>query len=164
MDVSLKDKLMAEENMAVDATTGCWNWLRGKNEDGYGYVWHQGKMHRASRASYEAFIGLIEGGLLVLHKCDNRACINPDHLFLGTHQDNAVDRNAKGRQVQGERHPNAKLTFAQVAEYRQLKQAISQERGERYSAKAARDALGLSKTITDHLDSGRRWKGLHNIS
>jgi len=60
-------------------------------------------------------------GLVVMHSCDHPYCVNPDHLSLGTHRDNAQDRNRKGRQARGEKHGRAKLTEAKVREIRELR-------------------------------------------
>ncbi len=75
---------------------GCWIWNRAKNSKGYGQIWHSGKSHLAHRESYETFKGSAEG-FLVCHKCDVHACVNPDHLFKGTHTDNLVDSYQKAR-------------------------------------------------------------------
>lgn len=82
--------------------TGCWIWIGSKDKDGYGRIcgrtnykhWNM----KAHRVSYEYFIGQING-LQVLHKCDNPSCINPNHLFLGTQQENIADMMRKGRHV-----------------------------------------------------------------
>jgi hypothetical protein len=71
----------------------CWEWQRSKDWNGYGLT-HRGIAHRLA---YEAFVGPIPDGMLVLHTCDNPPCCNPAHLFLGTHFDNAADRDSKGR-------------------------------------------------------------------
>lgn len=75
----------------------CWEWQAGKNQYGYGRYWHDGKLRAAHRVSFEHFNGYLSSKLDVLHKCDNPSCVNPDHLRLGTHQDNMDDRGAKGR-------------------------------------------------------------------
>ncbi len=71
-------------------------------------------MDYTHRIAWEEANGPIPEGLHVLHSCDNPPCCNVGHLFLGTAQDNADDKVAKGRQLQGERHPGAKLTWGQV--------------------------------------------------
>jgi len=81
----------------VDKTGSCWNWLAGKDKDGYGKIKIARKDLRAHRVSWEIHNGIIPGGLLVLHRCDNPSCVNPSHLFLGTALDNNRDRDAKGR-------------------------------------------------------------------
>jgi hypothetical protein len=76
--------------------SGCWEWTRGKSSR-YGYVWYKGRGDLAHRISYAFHIGEIPHGMEVCHKCDNPPCVNPDHLFLGTRQDNALDCVRKGR-------------------------------------------------------------------
>lgn len=99
----------------------CWIWLASLWPDGYGKFvpFHNGSM-RAHRWSYEYHIGPIPEDLLVLHECDVKECVNPDHLFLGTHKDNMKDRNNKNRQVQGENVNTAKLIADEVKEIRLL--------------------------------------------
>ena len=80
-----------------DPVSGCWNWTRATDGSGYGKVKHRGEFIRASRAAWEVFVGPIGGGLFVLHKCDNRRCINPGHLYTGTHADNMRDMKERGR-------------------------------------------------------------------
>lgn len=80
------------------AEGACWIWQGAKNKKGYGFTsLPGGKKITAHRASYIVFRGEIPTGMLVCHKCDNPSCVNPDHLFLGTAQDNTSDMIKKGR-------------------------------------------------------------------
>lgn len=104
-----------------DTESGCWEWAFAcKDKSGYGQTWWNGSLKRAHRVSWELHNGPISRGLWVLHRCDNPSCVNPDHLFLGTHQDNMDDKNNKGRQVRlsGDRGGFNKLTIEQVLEIR----------------------------------------------
>lgn len=75
---------------------GCWEWNRSCETSGYGHFKYAHKMYRAHRFSYELFRGPV-GDWQVLHKCDNVLCVNPEHLWLGTHSDNMQDKSIKGR-------------------------------------------------------------------
>lgn len=78
---------------------GCWEWNRGRDKDGYGKFWLDGRTEQAHRVAWETFRGPIPDGKIICHHCDNPPCVNPDHLFLGTHLDNTLDAEAKGRRV-----------------------------------------------------------------
>lgn len=99
MDKLLHDRFVA--NFKINKSNNCWEWQKPLSE-GYGTFYLRsvkGKSitMRAHRFSYEWHVGIIESGLFVLHKCDNRRCVNPDHLFLGTAKDNYDDMVRKGR-------------------------------------------------------------------
>ncbi len=87
----------------IEKTSSCWIWKGGKNEKGYGtfFVQSYKACVKAHRFSYEILIGKIPSGMCVLHRCDTPSCVNPDHLFIGTQQDNLADMRAKGRARQG---------------------------------------------------------------
>jgi hypothetical protein len=81
----------------VRTAAGCMEWLGTRAFYGYGKTMFRGKTTTAHRKVWTLTYGEIPEGMCVLHKCDNPPCCNPDHLFLGTHADNARDREAKGR-------------------------------------------------------------------
>ncbi len=90
-----KAKFLKKAN--VGGIDDCWNWLAGGRGNGYGALKFKGKVIDAHRFSWILHNGKIPKGKFVLHKCDNRKCINPNHLFLGTHVDNMIDAYGKGR-------------------------------------------------------------------
>ena len=112
------------EKVKKTGKNGCWSWTGNVNPKGYGTIKRGYNENNivAHRASWEVHRGPIPDGMLVLHKCDNPPCTNPDHLFLGTHQDNMDDMVTKERQskLTGENHGRAKLTEKEVLEIRDL--------------------------------------------
>ncbi len=104
----------------------CWNWTGTCDQNGYGQFWpyHQ-KAIGTHRFSWLLHYGDIPDQLWVLHTCDNRKCINPQHLWLGTRQDNMKDMVIKNRQIKCEKHPRAKLTVSQVERILELKGKFS---------------------------------------
>lgn len=135
----------------------CWEWTGNTGELGYGKLSCFGEHYSAHRLSYELHFGSIPVGLWVLHKCDNPPCCNPKHLFLGTAKDNADDRTKKGRGksvfLDGEGHPNAKLTFGQASEILSLKSSglLPREVAPRY---------GISRRTVSHIWQRESWKCL----
>lgn len=108
------------EKVQIGNNNECWIWTAGKTSKGYGGFWLDGKTVPAHCVAWELNNGPIENGLCVLHKCDVRACVNPNHLFLGSRGDNNTDRKEKGRNDprHGARNPQAKLTRNDVHEIR----------------------------------------------
>lgn len=112
----LKERLL--EKVRVVPETGCWEWTGTRHRHGYGVIMIDGSIFRTHRVSFEVLKGEKPGDQHVCHSCDNPPCINPDHLWLGSHGDNMGDCSAKGRMHQGEKHGMAKLTDDDVREIR----------------------------------------------
>jgi hypothetical protein len=110
----------------VDKSADCWLWTGAQKGGGYGAFRFEGKGELAHRVSYSLSYGPIPDGMLVCHTCDVKACVNPSHLFLGTHSDNMLDMVAKGRRFMpvGAQHSHAKLTREQVLAIRSAAEVL----------------------------------------
>lgn len=120
MNHSLKERFLNK----VNKTDTCWIWLASFNRNGYGQFGMNGTMRSTHRVSYELFNGIIPPSLCVLHTCDNRKCVNPSHLFLGTKKDNTQDMVKKNRRFSpnsvGSSNGHSKLTEQEVLQIRSL--------------------------------------------
>jgi hypothetical protein len=148
--------------VAMGSDDECWNWQAAVAKVGYGAI-GLGRKHEgiafSHRVAWTLTYGPIPDGLYVLHRCDNRRCCNPAHLFLGTHADNMQDAKQKGRlvfqaqperMVRGERHPRATLNDAIVRKIRELRAA-----GLTHAEIATR--TGATKANVFYVASGRSW-------
>ena len=110
------------EKIEPEPNSGCWLWIEHLTPKGYGAMSYQGKKKRAHRVSYQIHNGPIPADKMVLHKCDNRSCVNPTHLYLGTHSENMLDMVTRGRQnkPKGSSQGSSKLTEQEVKEIRQI--------------------------------------------
>jgi len=130
----------------------CWPWEAGTRK-GYGVIRVDGHDVQAHRVSWELYNEQsVPDGMMVLHECDNRKCVNPYHLFLGTHKENMDDRDVKGRQVQGERVHSAKLTSSDVRYIRKV--------AHRFSCAALRKRFDVGQTTLREIIIGHTWKGV----
>ena len=134
----------------------CWEWSASvrRKDQGYGAFWFNGKHHPASRISFQIFKGEIQDGLVVCHKCDNPACVNPDHLFLGTSADNSKDMTNKRRQMHGSSHYKAKLTEEDVVLIRKIYGLGILSMG-----KLAKQ-FGVSRPMIGNIVNNKNWKAL----
>lgn len=111
-------------NVSSPDENGCMVWSGVIGKSGYGqHNLLRGKIIRAHRFSYQYFFGELKDKDLVCHKCDNRKCVAPDHLFLGDPKDNMIDMKNKGRNVcfYGEENPNSKLTEMDIIIIREMR-------------------------------------------
>ncbi len=146
--MSQLDRLLSRVTVTPD---GCWFYNGPVDRDGYGRFSQDGRPVRAHRSAYRLLVGPIPPGKCVCHICDNPACINPEHLWIGTHADNAADRNAKGRQAKGQRNGRAKLNCDAV---RAIRAAASECTPK---AEIAR-RFGISSRDVNKILSGEIWR------
>ena len=131
---------------------GCWNWSGKKHSSGYGMLYANGKKYYAHRVSYVIHIGDPVDDMHVLHKCDNPVCTNPKHLFLGTHKDNMLDRDRKGRCAKGEGKPkSSKLSNKDVLEIRRLWSSG-------FKQQAIADAFGVKQPQISDIVNRKKWR------
>jgi hypothetical protein len=136
------------EKILKDEETECWNWLGSLNRSGYpsmGITDNSGRSTTKSghRVAYEHFVGPIPPGAYVCHRCDNRVCINPAHLFLGTQKDNIKDMVSKGKTMRR----NARLSVEAVKSIRQeyAEGVTQQELCVKYSLTAANCSMIVNR-------------------
>ena len=149
MKFTPKEKFLAR--VRPDEATGCWLWTAHIADSGYGTMYFSGKQQPAHRASWILFRGRIPAGKIVCHKCDVRACVNPEHLFLGTHADNAADMKRKGRSAFGVKSHSCKLDSEAVLKIRAL---LAEDR--LYMTEIAR-MFGVSDGTVRDIKKGKRW-------
>lgn len=131
----------------------CWEWRGAIQSKGYGSVGvSAGKTALAHRVAYELTYGEIPKGMHVLHKCDNRRCVNPAHIFLGTNKDNVRDKVQKGRQAKGEKNGRSKLTYKQIDAIRYM------HKTGRYSSGQIAELFGVCPSNVRNIVRGDYWK------
>lgn len=153
---------MAKQSIAdrfwskVNKTDTCWLWTRQLSTKGYGRFLYYSRSERSSRGMYAHRVswimanGPIPDGANVLHKCDTPACVNPEHLFLGTQSDNMQDCKRKGRtcNYNGENHPQARLTESDVRAIRSDTRTQSQ----------IALAYGITRGFVNSIKKRHAWK------
>jgi predicted XRE-type DNA-binding protein len=139
--------------------SGCWIWTAGRQSSGYGqFSLKHGHVTGAHRASWLLHRGPVPDGLFVLHRCDNKLCVNPEHLFVGTQAENLADMCRKGRHAtdynNGERNSAAKLTAEKVVEIRALYATggcYQYEIGERFGLSQPQVSAIVRRASWDHV-------------
>ena len=152
-DLSMKERL---DRYTKPVKNGCIEWTASTAGAGYGQVRIKGQGYLTHRLSWMVNNGAIPKGLRVLHKCDNKLCVNPKHLFLGTQADNIRDMMQKGRRgytgLPGARHHKAKLTEADVLRIRRLLSETDITRAE------LTRVYRVSKSTIDHVANRTTWQ------
>lgn len=139
---------------------GCWEWAGAHDAAGYGVFVVDGRMRKAHRIAWTLSVGPIPEGLKACHHCDNRQCVRPDHLFIGTQLDNIADMKrkgrARGRTLYGEANPVSRYTDLQVLDVRRRRLA-----GEGNNAIAR--STGISPMQVSRICRGIAWPHLKEV-
>lgn len=151
--VNLSESDVARFWSKVDKTGPCWLWTAGKTPGGYGWFQAAGRPWRANRLSCFISKGPFPAKLLCCHTCDNTACVNPEHIYLGTPEDNSRDAVKRLRHFQGQQHHFAKLTEQQVLSIVALHAAG-------YTDGAIGARLGVASSCVWGIVSGNTWKSV----
>lgn len=142
------------EKYTEDQPNGCKDWTAGKTSDGYGTINFNNKSLLAHRVAVELFLGLSPAGMMVCHKCDNPACVNPQHLFLGSQKDNMKDMRMKGRRKGincREMNGRAKLTMSAAQEIRHKREGG-------YTLKQLATEYGVAFSTISRVSRQENWK------
>ena len=152
----LKASLLSK--VQTDPVSGCWDWTACTQANGYGRMTFKRKTGYAHRWAFEAFHSPPPPGMDICHRCDNRRCVNPDHLFAGTRADNMADAKAKGRTAKGaalgdrtgENGP-AKLTWRAVHTIRELSAGG-------FTHKTIAAAFGVDPSNVQKIVANKTWR------
>ncbi len=150
MKLTPRERFLAK--VCPEPNGGCWLWRGMVVGSGYGMVRFERRMYPAHRLAWKLFRGEIAQGLAVCHKCDVRICVNPEHLFLGTHAENMKDMKEKGRSPHGDEHSRSKLTAKTVS---RIKAMLAQ--GHMRVSEIAR-AFGVTHATIDCIAKGKTWR------
>lgn len=140
------------EDKIFHSPDGCWYWTAYTDRKGYGYLGVTGTtIISAHRFSYERHKGPIPKGMCVCHSCDNPSCVNPDHLWLGSNDDNMRDMAIKGRATRGSRNTFAKLNEVSIPIIREaISTGFSQSEVAKY--------FKISRSVICDIIAKRTWK------
>jgi len=146
--------MLARFESKFKKTDGCWEWEGCKSKSGYGQFGVRGDnsyfvSRYTHRVSWELYRGEIPKGLCVLHRCDNPSCVNPEHLFLGTHKDNTQDMVEKGRHLEGNRSSSEKLIGRNLTEGTKKKMSLAKQGEKHFRAKPVEIDGVIYKTQTE---------------
>lgn len=154
--ISLEERFWSKVNQLDN---GCWEWTGCLTNKGYGLFYARPSKITSHRLSWLLKYGNIPKNVFVLHHCDNRKCVNPDHLFIGTQKDNLQDMTNKGRRVNhypyGELNPSAKLNLKQVQEIREQLKTSFKGLGIKLALQ-----YGVTETTISYIRNNRVWNNL----
>lgn len=149
------------ERVAIRSSNECWEWKDGKRS-GYGRLYHRGKYYSAHRISWHLHYGSIPEGMCICHHCDNKGCVNPKHLFIGTIADNNKNRDNKGRQkfrfLYGKDHPqhgtNSRFNKLSESDVREIRRLCAS--GE-HTLREIAEMFGVVHGVISNIKQGRKW-------
>lgn len=155
-DYTSKDIIRFWEKVNIEKNSkDCWEWIASCRKDGYGQF-HIGGNHGntipSHRTAWEMTYGPIPDGLWVLHKCDNRKCCNPSHLYVGTRADNERDKIIRNRIVKGEDSKISKLSYKGVAQIREMYTSGD------YTQQEIADIFNVCQSSISRIMSCETWK------
>lgn len=139
--------------VSIKDEKSCWEWMACKSKKGYGSIhWTAIGEDKAHRVAYILAIGNIPSDMCVLHKCDNRSCCNPNHLYAGTNAQNVIDKISRGRQpcLIGERNGRAILSSENILEIREMRRSG-------YKLKDISAKYGVTMSNISQICLGKRW-------
>lgn len=142
--------MILDDKYRIDES-GCWLWLLSKDRTGYGHICIDGKLKQAHRVSYESHNGKIPHGAVIMHTCDVRHCINPEHLVIGDQKLNCIDSVNKGRWGSRKTNRKKKLTESDV---KRIKNLLSNG----FNAADISRILSLGFQIVYQVTIGKTWK------
>lgn len=142
----------------IKKTETCWLWQGSFGSHGYGQYMLQGKQQLVHRIMHELYKGQVPKGHYVMHSCDNRGCVNPDHLWTGTPSQNTQDALDKNRMLKGELNGQSKLTAQEVIEIRDLACCGL------FTQEAIARAYKVRRPLISKIKLGNRWTHLQSPS
>lgn len=142
------------QKIKVDTETQCWKWQLYKDYRGYGQLKHNGRTQFAHRVFFKVFKGPIPEGLVVMHTCDNPSCVNPEHLKLGSTEQNMIDMSRKGRQGNQILTLNDVFAIKNFLRRRKLSAKGNMEYG---ACTFLAEWFGVKRTAISSIISGKCW-------
>lgn len=146
----VKRRKIALMEIDIDKSGSCWEWTGRRNTSGYGLTAIRGGSELAHRAYWQLIVGEIPEGLYLLHSCDNKKCVNPAHLRIGTHAENMAEAKERNRMrpLRGDKNGRAKISYEIADEIRKDSGSSNVALGRRY---------GVSDVVISNVRMGKSW-------